>query len=137
VRRAVGALALVTVLVSGCGGDDEAQDQAQVCERAEELDAARAAIPTAQPSSQADIDEAKARILAMIDALQALLASVPPELEADASEVAATTDDIEQRIQDAEGAELFLEVPSLLSQIADEQAGPFSRILAHVEQTCG
>ena len=138
-RRPVGALALsCALLVTGCGGDDDGGggDQADVCARASELDAAREAIPTAQPSSQEEIDEAKTQILAMIDALQALLDAVPADLEDDADTVRETTDEIEERIEAAEGADLFLEVPTLLAQIAGGDAGPLSRILAYVDETC-
>jgi hypothetical protein len=148
-RRTVGSLLLVGALaaaaLAGCGedpaADDDVPDEArsEFCASVDDLNETVTELKGFQLTSEDDVPEAKEKIVAVLDALRAMLAQAPQAIRADAEAMAATLDPIEQRIEDATALELGTEVPALLAQIGGggtAEANPAAKVNAYIGANC-
>jgi hypothetical protein len=143
-RCAVGALVLVGLLLTGaCGGDDDGGGEgatSEFCEARIDLLDRITELEGFELATEAEVPEARERVVAVIDALRTMLDAAPEEIRVDADTMGEDLDDIEDRISDADLVELSTQVPALLAEIggagADDRADAVAAVNAYAGRTC-
>jgi len=139
--RAVGVLVLLALLVTGaCGGDDGDEEVNEFCAARVDLEDRITELEGFELTTEDQAQEARERVLAVIDALETMLDAAPEEIRIDADTMASGLDDIQTRVEDATVTELGTEVPAILAQIGgsgnDEQSDAIAAVNTYAADTC-
>ncbi len=145
-RHTVGALVLVVLLavtgtLAGCGGDDGGDDEASgFCDARVELEDRITELEGFDLSTEEGVPEARERVIAVIEALEEMLAAAPEEIRLDADTMAEGLDEITTRVEDADLVELSTEVPALLGEIggagSSDKADAVAAVNDYAKDTC-
>ncbi len=136
--RWLGVLLAGAVLVGACGGggDDGADDAPSpgFCTDVATVQEEQAALSDLRLTDDDDVPDARAQLLEFLDAIDAMAASAPEEVRAEADQLAATSARIRPEIEGVDDAlELGTQVPGLLSELG----APATDLTSAVRTTCG
>ena len=139
--RAVGVLVFLALLVTGgCGDDGGDEEVNEFCAARVDLEDRITELEGFELTSEDQAQEARERVLAVIDALKTMLDAAPEEIRIDADTMAEDLDAIETRVEDASILELGTEVPAILAEIggtgSDERSDAVAVVPSYAEDTC-
>lgn len=152
-RRALltGTILLIAV-TSACGGNDGGSERSStpgqsaeqsddaLCEAIERVRFATTELRAVSWSDDEDINVAKSPLFEMIDSLEAVAASLPPDLQDIADDLSSSTVQVKAQIEEAQTiAELREDLPllvSILAENSDLDAG-VAELTDYVSETCG